>query len=34
MYEAPSLKGKSELTITKAIAEEKWNRADSQKFAS
>jgi ATP-dependent Clp protease ATP-binding subunit ClpX len=34
MYEAPSLKGKSELIITKAIAEEKWNRADSQKFAS
>ena len=34
MYEAPSLKGKSELIITKVIAEEKWNRADSQKFAS
>ena len=34
MFEAPSQKGKSELVITKAIAEEKWNRADSQKFAS
>ena len=34
MFEAPSQKGKSELIITKAIAEEKWNRADSQKFAS
>ena len=34
MFEAPSQKGKSELIITKAIAEKKWNRADSQKFAS
>ena len=34
MFEAPSQKGKSTLTITKAIAEEKWHRADSQKFAS
>lgn len=34
MYEAPAQKGNSELVITKAIAEEKWNRADSQKFAS
>jgi ATP-dependent Clp protease ATP-binding subunit ClpX len=34
MYEAPSQKRKSELVITKSIAEDKWNRAESQKFAS
>jgi len=33
MYEGPSAKSKNALTITRAIAEEKWNRADSQKYA-
>jgi ATP-dependent Clp protease ATP-binding subunit ClpX len=33
MYEAPSTKNKTQLTITREIAEEKWNRADSQKYA-
>jgi ATP-dependent Clp protease ATP-binding subunit ClpX len=33
MYEGPNAKGKTTITITREIAEEKWNRADSQKYA-
>jgi ATP-dependent Clp protease ATP-binding subunit ClpX len=33
MYEGPSNKSKGPLTITREIAEGKWNRADSQKYA-
>lgn len=33
MYEGPSNKSKSVVTITKDIAQEKWNRADNQKYA-
>lgn len=33
MYEGPSSKTKASVTITREIAEEKWNRADSQKYA-
>jgi len=33
MYEGPSNKSKGTLTITREIAEGKWNRADSQKYA-
>ncbi len=34
MYTIPDHKGKSNLLITKTIAEEKWNRLENQKFAS
>jgi ATP-dependent Clp protease ATP-binding subunit ClpX len=33
MYEGPNTKNKSNVTITREIAEDKWNRADSQKYA-
>jgi ATP-dependent Clp protease ATP-binding subunit ClpX len=33
MYEGPSNKSKGVVTITREIAEEKWNRADNQKYA-
>jgi ATP-dependent Clp protease ATP-binding subunit ClpX len=33
MYEGPSSKSKSTVSITREIAEEKWTRADSQKYA-
>lgn len=34
MYTIPGSKGKSKVLITKTIAEEKWNRLESQRFAS
>lgn len=33
MYEGPNTKNKSNISITREIAEDKWNRADSQKYA-
>jgi ATP-dependent Clp protease ATP-binding subunit ClpX len=33
MYDGPSNKSKGVVTITREIAEEKWNRADNQKYA-
>ena len=33
MYEGPLAKGKSVVTITRQIAEDKWNHADNQKYA-